>query len=86
MGSPNSGPPQLPPEFFEPHGPPVSRSGQLLATNISCLIVATLFVSMRVYSQAFLLRSLWWDDCKVLPSPRSYPEADAWQMFAFFRW
>jgi hypothetical protein len=54
----------FPPGVVPNYENPESRAGQLLATNIVCLIIAGTFVSMRIYTQIFLLRAVWWDDCK----------------------
>lgn len=52
-------PPGVIPNFKNP----TSRSGQLLATNLACLIIASVFVTLRGYTHIFLVRAVGWDDC-----------------------
>ena len=53
-------PPGITPNFKNP----TSRSGQLLAANLACLIIASVFVTLRAYTHISLVRSVGWDDCK----------------------
>lgn len=56
--NPFSPPPGVVPNYEDP----VSRAGQLLATNIACLTIAGIFVSLRLYSQIYLVKKVAWDD------------------------
>lgn len=43
---------------------PTSRAGRLLAANVACLVIATIFVVLRLYTNIFLVRVIGWDDCE----------------------
>lgn len=49
---------------------PTTRTGELLAANVACLVIAGAFVFLRLYSQMFLIGSVWWDDGRL---PSSLP-------------
>ncbi|KAI9783008.1 MAG: hypothetical protein M1816_001622 [Peltula sp. TS41687] len=57
-------PPGVIPNFKNPP----SRSGQLLAANLACLIIASLFVTLRAYTHTFLLMSIVFSVCSMLLS------------------
>lgn len=55
-------PPGVTPDFVHHHHQ--SRAVQLRIACISCVIIAGLFVLLRMFSRARLVRKLWWDDCE----------------------
>lgn len=55
-------PPGVTPDFVHHHGQ--SRVVHVRAASIACLIIAIVFVLVRIYTRAFILQKLWWDDCE----------------------
>ena len=53
-------PPGVIPNFVNPD----SRGGETIVTVTICLALMVPFFVMRIYSRAFVTRSLGWDDCK----------------------
>lgn len=53
-------PPGVLPNFIHPQ----SQSAANLACNITCLIVATICVAIRVYTRFVITRSHGWEDCE----------------------
>ena len=63
-----SGPAGKPPPGVLPNfvNPPTLNTASVSAMTVE-LVLTTLFVSMRMYTKAFLMRSLWYEDCKYNP-------------------
>ena len=56
-------PPGVIPNYHDPQN---TLSQGLSALNILGLLLVTSFVSIRMYTRTFILKSLWWDDCMWL--------------------
>lgn len=59
-------PPGVNPDFVHQHFQ--TRAVQVRIASISCVIIAGVFVLMRIYTRAHITRKLWWDDCECAPS------------------
>ena len=46
---------------------PPSLETSVIVVAVLCLAISTFFVAMRLYTRHFVLRKLWWDDCKQCP-------------------
>ena len=43
---------------------PPSLETSVIVVVVLCLAISSFFVAMRLYTRHFVLRKLWWDDCK----------------------
>ena len=48
------------PNFVDPK----SLANAIVTVNAVFLALMLIFITLRVYTKAMLLHSLWWDDCK----------------------
>ena len=44
---------------------PDSLGGAIVTVNAVFLALMLIFVTLRIYTKAVLLQTLWWDDCKL---------------------
>lgn len=49
---------------FDPYN---SRGHTTVNAVIVCTVLAASFVLMRLWTKVFIIRQLWWDDCKMCP-------------------
>ena len=65
-----------PPEQTANFVNPPRLENVIIGVTIPLSILATLFVAVRIYVRKFLIKHLWWDDCRSQSKPQNTYRAD----------